>query len=294
VLQKDARSCFHLQIKFDSQGLYRLPITTLMAKGPSDLGSSLLGLARIGIDGGAPSQTIDTDRWLADRFIDIVKALEKDAPELLETGMLLAKPPEGTKGSATMLLGLGILLAYRTRMKGLETPEPVDVALLVKAAKNNLNAKADGKFSAQTKRMLLGEVAREYFADIKGEEVAKHEGIPVDLLRLFVTSAYACTPLPKEQRRQPTTPAKRGRKKKVEAESTITGGAGPDAIGTLDGLTESGTPVEVKTAGEVAKIAGENLSDPDHDLKVKSEKLYDSTTTLDTVDPAERLAPWEG
>lgn len=48
LAHKDARSPYHKQVRFDSCGDLALPISTLTAGGSSDLGTSLIGLARVG------------------------------------------------------------------------------------------------------------------------------------------------------------------------------------------------------------------------------------------------------
>src|SRR5579883_3385856 len=91
-------SPFQKQVRFDSCGLYPIPITTLCAAGSSDQATSLVGLAKV--CKGLPAAK------MAAFVTEVVRALREDAPELVAGGMPLTPPPDGTKGSATMLIGV--------------------------------------------------------------------------------------------------------------------------------------------------------------------------------------------
>src|SRR5262249_3616662 len=146
-------------IRFDSRGLTALPVSTLCAKGASDLGTSLVGLAKVGLASGAA--------WDAERLAGCVVAayqgLQKQAPQLLEEGKALTPGAIGTRGSATMLIGLGICLAYRTMLLGRDKPDEL-LTGMVDTAKGTFDEKVNGGFSGPMKRQLLGWFARLFFA----------------------------------------------------------------------------------------------------------------------------------
>lgn len=195
VLADNPDSPFAKLIRFDSKAgttaVSKLPITTLAAKGTSDLATSLFGLARVGGDEADAGK-------LAYSVVAAYNAIKDKHPELLEEGMPLTPPTEGgTKGSATMIVGLGVCLAYRLKMQGLELPEQADLDKLVKAAKKTLKNSTRGNFSSQTKRELMREFAGELFHDLRDKDTF-HEGIPVGLLRTLSCSTFAVSPLPKE------------------------------------------------------------------------------------------------
>lgn len=189
-LQADARGDFKGQIKFDPHGTFPIPITTLCAKGPSDQGTSLLGLAKVGLARGDNQAD-----WLAEVVTDTCFYLKNHATSLLDLGKVLTPPPDGTKGSYTMLIGVSTLMAFRLHFLGRESPGHQDLDRLANAAKLSLDEEVDKKFPAQMKRSLIGSFAREFLADLKTDF---HDDVPVSLLKLLAPSAYACSPLPKE------------------------------------------------------------------------------------------------
>lgn len=191
VLHGNAKSCFHKMIRFDSKGLAPLPIASLCPVGSSDLGTSLVGLARLGIALGK-----EKPEWLAYAAIAAEAGLRADAPDLLEDGKVLTPLPNGNRGTASMLIGLGTLLAYRLHATGSATPEDRDLAALAMSAKETLDRPAGSNLSGPMRRQLLGEFARAFFADLSGK-VELHEGLPAELLRTLAPSAYCVGALPK-------------------------------------------------------------------------------------------------
>jgi hypothetical protein len=195
-LNEDSRSCFYRQVRFDSTGMAALPISTLCSKGASDLGTSLVGLARVGMMGDVPMSA----KQLADAVILACLALEKDAPGLLESGQVLTRPPDGTKGAATMLIGLGVALVYRMKASRREVPSPDDLARLVDAARETLGLLVNGNFSGPAKRQLLGRFTEVFFADLT--DLDRHDGLPLGLVKLLSASAYRVSPLPSERKQR--------------------------------------------------------------------------------------------
>jgi hypothetical protein len=184
-------SPFHKMVKFDTRGMSNLPVTTLCARGASDLSVSLMGLVKVGAKAG-----IETPEELSDFVTQVVKTLNERAPYLLDTGMPLCPPPDGTRGSATMLIGLATCLAYRVYEKGNGKVEEEDLAKLVEVAEEVFETPVSGNFSSAFKRDLMKAFATRFFSDLVGPQ---HEGIPVELLKTLSCSSFRVSRLPKER-----------------------------------------------------------------------------------------------
>jgi hypothetical protein len=178
---------FRKQIRFDGNGTADLKVNAICAAGSSDCSFSLAGLARLG-------QLTDRDaKALAEAVESVCSLLNARASELTQRGMLLTPPPDGTKGSATLLIGVTTLYLFRGYAQG-RSPNDPDKDRLIKAARLTLADEANGRFTAPHRRQLLGRFAREYLADLPGP---KHGDLPVSLLEVFVPSAYGAPALPK-------------------------------------------------------------------------------------------------
>ncbi len=217
ILSTNSESPFHNLIKFDSTGLTGIPVSTLASKGASDIGTSLVGGARIAKLAGKDAA------WLAACVLKVYKTLKEKAPELLVTGMVLTPPPHGTRGSATMLVGLGNMLAYRLAAQKLAAPTDKDLEVLLDAAKKTCDQVVKGSFSGPVKRSILGDFADKFFADIVDADKT-HEGVPTELVNLLSTSTFAVSKLEKPKKvKEPKAPKapkvgkRRGRKKAVAA-----------------------------------------------------------------------------
>jgi hypothetical protein len=180
-------SPFRNLIRFDSRGDMGMPINTLCAKGASDLATSLVGLAKVGL---AATPPMDADA-LADCVVAACRALRDGDSDLVASGMPLAFVGGcGTRGSATLVVGLGLCLAYRGGEASLSD--------LVKVARETLSDPLNGSFPSSLKRQLMGDFARVFFAGEVGE---KHDGLPIALLRTLSASAFAAQPLPKAKKK---------------------------------------------------------------------------------------------
>jgi hypothetical protein len=186
---------FYKQVRFDSKGFAPYPVSSLCSKGSSDLGTSLLGLARVGLARGKAG----SPEWLAYAVVGSAKALHESAPELLGPDRVLTPPPDGTRGAASLLIGLGVAMAYRMSLEDSALPTPRDLAQLVAAARKTLDREVKGNFSGPAKRGLFGSFVCDFFRDL---DVPKHEGIPLGLISILSASAFGVSPLPK--------PAKKG------------------------------------------------------------------------------------
>lgn len=207
-LQEDNLSPFAKTVRFDTRGCYPLPVTTVAPTGSSDLSTSLVGLAKVALETGLLK--CDAKR-LASLVVDCVQTLRKQSPELLADGMLLCPPPEGGKGSSTLLVGLGVCMAHRLAATGRSKVEDGDREALVHAAKAAFDGMVEGNMSAQFKRQLMGKFASEFFGDL---EVEMHQNVPLDLVHTLSGPAFDASPLPKRKA------APRGRSKSDKARPT--------------------------------------------------------------------------
>jgi hypothetical protein len=194
-LDKREGSPYQKQIRFDSKGLQPLQVKSLCDMGAGGLGTSLVGLAKVGaLSGRRPKPDA-----LADLVVRAVNAVRDRAPELLAQDMPLTPPPDGTVGSATMGVGLGVVLAYRLAAAGADAPTDADLDALAAAAREACGRPVAGKFSAADKRELMGKLAEACLADL--QEPA-HQGVPVRLLTTLSCSTFAVGRLPAALRRQ--------------------------------------------------------------------------------------------
>ncbi|MFO0964619.1 MAG: hypothetical protein U0793_03400 [Gemmataceae bacterium] len=193
-LHKQEGSPLQRQLRFDSRGISRLPVSTFCAKG-SDLSTSLLGLVRVG-KGDATK--------LAGHVVAAYQAVAKDAPDLVQSKRMLAPAWDGTKGSCTMLVGLGVCLAFRLSVQGRDTASLDDLSRLVESAKATLSEPVSGNFSGPFKRAAIGRFAKAFLDDLPGD---RHEGIPVDLLRALSCSAFGVSALAKPSKAKPANEA---------------------------------------------------------------------------------------
>ena len=144
LLHKQEGSPVRDMVRFDSRGKLPLPVSTLCSAGASDSGTSLTGLARIGQMGEKAKEP----DWLAFAVTAAVKALRKDAPALLACDKVLTPMSEGgTRGSTTMLIGLGVVLAYRLSVLGHAASTADDLSRLVQSAKSTLDKPVSGNIS---------------------------------------------------------------------------------------------------------------------------------------------------
>lgn len=195
-LNKSAQSPFHGLLRFDSlqtsSALVRqMPISSLSAKGSSDLSTSTIGLAKVAIASGVECKP----EQLAD-FVTVAFTTLKDKLfHSLEEGKVLTPPRHsGTKGSATMLVGVGLCLAYRCLSRGSAEILPDNLDLLVQSVKKTLDVPIEGNLSSPGKREMMGRFAEEFLSDLDG---GHHDGLPVGLLKATSPSAFNAAALPK-------------------------------------------------------------------------------------------------
>jgi len=227
-LNKTKGSPFEGIIRLDSRIaanslLKQMPFNSLMALSSSDLSTSILGLARVAHTFGSNAE------FITDCVLKATEAVTTMAPSLCEEGKVLTPPRSGgTKGSATMLIGLGVCLAYRVLSQGRTEVTQDDLTRLAASAQVTLDMLVAGNFSGGMKRTLMGAFARNYLADLTGET---HDGLPKGLLRILSASAFGAQSLPKEPK-----PAPQASRKKKDKE-TLSAPAQP--VDDADVTTES-------------------------------------------------------
>lgn len=183
---KDSR--FWRNIRFHRESLAPHPIEILCSDIPADLGTSLVGLARV----GRAFDPAKAPEWLASVVVAVVKTLQDEAPEMLAKNKVLTPPPEATRGAVNMIVGLAVALAYRMGHAGEESPSKRTKTCLVEAAKGTLDLPASCVRTAPGRRNLLGAFVRTFFADTPG--IAKAYGIPEGLIKCLSTSAFGPPP----------------------------------------------------------------------------------------------------
>lgn len=228
ALNTNVKSPFYRQIRFDSSGISGVPIASLSAKGASDIATSLVGTAKIAKWAGKDVA------WANNCISKVYEELLAQAPELLNSGMKLCPPPSGTKGSATILIGVGNILAYRLAELKRDEATPEDLSKLIEICRRHFSNPVDGNFSGPTKRSGMGAFVADYLADLN---VDKHENVPVKLVNLFSISTFNLSKLPEEKKEKPPKPVKvkaekpkKVSKKKKEENDEIVSFDGPDAM----------------------------------------------------------------
>ncbi len=205
-LHKLEDSPYQNLIRFDSRGSLPLPVSSLCALGGSDIGTSLVGFARVAL----ANEKKDA-KALSLLFQGLFKTLnefdEKTTKEsgvgILDAGKALTPMSnDGNKGSASMLVGVANCLLYRILANGQTEASAEDYEKLVSAASATLDLEMKGNFSGPAKRKLLGAFAKEFLRDM---DVEMHEGIPVTLIRTLTASTFGVEPLPKAPKKKTQT-----------------------------------------------------------------------------------------
>jgi len=213
LLNSNEKSPFYNQVRFDSLGAAGLPVSSLNGKGASDIACSLVGGARIALKFNKDA------KWLSDCVVTAFTYVKAQCPELMNPGMPLCPPPNGTKGAATMLVALGNMLAYRVCLKNSNSPDNSDIEALVLAAKTTFNQAINKNFSGPVKRALIGTFSSKMFAKMLDEKEYWNT-IPLGLIELMSVSTFAVPKLEKvKEEKVPSEPKKKG-KKKADAPAT--------------------------------------------------------------------------
>lgn len=186
-------------IRFDSHSdkdsvLKKMPISTLCSK--SDLSTSAIGWAKVA------NSAQFSENHIVKLFIDGYKYLVKKDEGIFDQGKLLTPPGKGgTRGAATLLIGIGLVWTYRMAAVQRKRPSDKDYEILFNSVNEVLNQSIDDPtmLSAPNKRALMGQFAGLVLADNPaGEEV--HEGIPMGLIELTSVSTWGLGEIPGKSR----------------------------------------------------------------------------------------------
>lgn len=193
LLNEERGSPFIGVVQFDSlwdkPGITPFPSATLCAGGTTDAATSLIGLARVGHEFGMDEKTLCRIVCAA------YSALYSGNLDILKAGFPLTPPEHGGKrGSATLLIGTGVVLAYAMGVAGLTIPSEGMLRRLVDAATFAMGERTNGDLGGPRKRLLMGEFTQEFFRD---DDLYKYEGIPVGLCRVLGAGSFARKKLPK-------------------------------------------------------------------------------------------------
>lgn len=199
LLATNTESPFYNQIRFDSRGASGIPINTLCSKGASDLGTSLVGTAKLIIKYNKDAE------WASRIIVGCFNLLKDKANNLLASSMILCPPPYGTRGAATMLIGVANIMIFRLLSRNTDEPKDLDKEIFIDSAKKKLQTVVNGNFSSQSKRQLLGGFTSEFLGDLNGKE---HEMIPVELIECLSTSTFGVSKLAKQKKVKVTKPSK--------------------------------------------------------------------------------------
>lgn len=174
LINEATNSPFAGRIKFDSRDEAPLALKSLLTLGASDISTSIGGGAKI-------AHHFKKDAaWLANMYVGAFVAIEKfgtkdeveselddtvaKVPTLLRKGKLLY--PRGKKGSSSLLIGIGNLVAYRMARQNKDDIKPADAKKLVECLEDIFDKEINGNLSGPDKRRMMGQFCSRYFADI--------------------------------------------------------------------------------------------------------------------------------
>lgn len=209
LLNTIKESPFYNQIKMETNSVGCIPLSSLIAENPSDISTSLLAAGRI------LQLTNRSPESIAQTIVDTHHMMMKNSPELFEEHKLLCLPPKGTKGAATIIVGISCLVSYAEHHFGTSDFFADDdrVEHFLECCEEIFKRNANNNLSGPSKRQIMGEFAKALYQEIPDEIC--HEGIPKELLTLLATSAYNVSALPK------TKSAPRKKKKKEIVAQTM-------------------------------------------------------------------------
>ena len=195
ILNERDDSPFHNKIQLETGIIAPIPLKSVMAENASDISTSLLAAGRV------IQLTKMTVEELSDHIVNAYDLMVKNSPQLFEDEQLLCLPPNGTKGAATIIIGVGILTAYAQHHFDYKDFFGDDncVSDFLDCCEEVFTRNANNNLSGPAKRGVIGEFAKALFKN-SSDDVC-HEGIPKELLTLTSTSAYNVSVLPKEKKK---------------------------------------------------------------------------------------------
>lgn len=196
-LYNNSASHLYKLVKFDSQSQAPLGIHTLLSMSSSDLVCSLYGTALI------MEHTKQTADFVEEIFCEVYEELKRSLSNLFKPGKFLCQPPEGTRGAASLLIGVVNQVLFRLYL--LEHSELLngDLVDIVNAATEALSENVAGNFSASKKRELMQGFGDYFFEKMleNSETIGSHGGLPIPLLLVLSTSAFGVEKLPRPEKK---------------------------------------------------------------------------------------------
>jgi hypothetical protein len=174
LVDDNESSPFSGKIKFDSSDDAPLALKAVTTLGGSDISTSFGGGAKLALK-------FEKDAaWLANMYVSAYQAIikhgskdeveseleEKTAkvPTLLRKGKMLYT--KGKKGSLSLHIGIGNMLAYRMARLGRDEVKPADAKLFVECLEDIFDMEVDGNLSGPDKRRIMGRFVDRYFGDL--------------------------------------------------------------------------------------------------------------------------------
>lgn len=190
-LNDDPKSPFFQKMKLETNGKGCIPLNSVMGENASDLSTSLIAGGRI------IQLTKLSVEDITQSIINAYDLMVKNSPDLFDNNKLLCLPPNGTKGAATIIVGVGCLAAYAQYHFGHEDffENDDNVAEFLDCCEEVFSRNANNNLSGPSKRQIMGEFARALFKNVPDDVC--HDGIPKELLTLISTSAYNAKAIPK-------------------------------------------------------------------------------------------------
>jgi len=195
LLDNDNTNCFSDSIRFDTKQIKKsIPISSLLPSGKSELCFSLLGSVRLLREFESDVETFSK------KFIRYYEVIEMGFPRLVMSKGLLCPPPDGSKGGATLLIGIMNLFSfYEKYLKKKVTKEVIQPHVSI------LEISGQGNFSNPMKRQIMGDFAKSIFKDtvtitedLNMLPYRMYEGVPLPLVELLGPSTFNLPPFPKK------------------------------------------------------------------------------------------------
>jgi hypothetical protein len=198
LLNKDARSHLHGQIKFDSRSAQPIAYNSITTTAPSDIGTSICGGAKIAMEAGKSPE------WLAERYVEAYRAIldhgrmydDGDSRLLDRRASLCPTIRGGSRGATAMLIGIGNCHAWRMAYEWKKRPSVQDRCRIADVC-DKLFLFLHTSWGGPDKRRHLGLFAREFFTDMirsnsdaEGQGLKHYGGVPVALVEVLTASTF--------------------------------------------------------------------------------------------------------
>lgn len=187
VLNDNPQSPFFQLIRVKPKDKEGYLLKTLCSRKESDLATSLVGLARVGLHG---TRKMGADA-LAGAVITVFDRLKNIPNGGMGDDKALNPLPAANVGKSPILIGLGLSFAYEMKVTGKAANEiDLDYQTIPFAAFYSFDEVTRDIDSPEIRRRL-GRFVRTCFLDYN--RVEKVDGLPIELLRILSSSAFGVT-----------------------------------------------------------------------------------------------------